>query len=431
MEKKLAIHGGTPVRKELVPGMLRGALVVGAEEEARVSQVMRAASMNRYYGPDNQAAVSTFEDRMAEAFRIPFVLGLTSGTAALVVALKALGIGYGDKVIVPANTFTATPGAVICCNAVPVYVDMDETLNLDPADLERVMDDEVKAIIVVHINGQSCDMDRIMPFARKYNLPVIEDVAQSFGASYKGQFCGTFGEIGAFSFQMQKIVTSGEGGAIATRDFRLFERAVRYHDQGSFRDKGRYVTEGSGLSVGEAFVGQNFRMTEMAGAVMLEQWEKRDAIISHMRKYHRRIKSALAAELPGIKFRGTVDEQGDLGCILAFLHDDAANAKQFVDAMMAENVFTYFMYGAKPIYMTPFLLNKQTAEKNNFPFDYPFKNPVEYAPGMCPNAERILPRMTLMPISPLMTDTEADEVIEAVIKVYRGLGLLEKATARA
>jgi 8-amino-3,8-dideoxy-alpha-D-manno-octulosonate transaminase len=427
--EKLAIHGGTPVRKEMVIGMLRGAMVVGREEEERVAQVMRAGSMSRYYGPDNQAAVSTFEDRMAEAYGVPYVLNVTSGTAALIVALKALGIGYGDKVIVPANTFTATPGAVICCNAVPVYVDMDETLNMDPGDLERVMDDEVKAIIVVHINGQSCDMDRILPFARKYNLPIVEDVAQSFGASYKGQLCGTFGEINAFSFQMQKILTAGEGGAVATRDFRLFERAVRYHDQGSFRDKARYAPEGSGITVGEPFVGQNFRMTEMAGAVMLEQWEKREQIISSMRKHHRRIKQTLTAELPGIQFRKTVDESGDICCILAFLHDDADKAKQFVEAMVAENVFTYFMYGAKPIYLTPFLLNKITIEKNNFPFDYAFKNPVDYYEGMCPNAEQIMPRMTLMPISPIMTDTEADEIIEAVIKVYRGLGLLEQQTA--
>ncbi|WP_127585827.1 DegT/DnrJ/EryC1/StrS family aminotransferase [Paenibacillus koleovorans] len=421
---KLAIHGGTPVRHTMNAGMLRGAMVVGPEETERVAQVMRAQSMSRYYGPDNQGAVSTFEDRLGAGLGMPYTLGVSSGTAALVVALKALGIGYGDKVIVPANTFTATPGAVICCNAVPVYCDMDETLNMDPEDLERVMDDEVKAIIVVHINGHPCDMDRISAFAAKYNLPIIEDVAQAFGASYKGQQAGTFGTINAFSFQMQKIITAGEGGAVATRDFNLFERSVRYHDQGSFRDKDRYVTPGSGLTAGEAVIGQNYRMTEMAGAIMLEQWEKRDLIISSMRRNHRKIKQALKAELPGIQFRKTVDEDGDIGCILALLHDSAERAKQFVEAMTAENFFTYFMYGAKPIYMMPFLLNKKTLEKNDFPFDYPFKKPVEYREGMCPNAERILPRMTLMPVSPIMTDKEADEVIEAVVKVYRGLELV-------
>src|SRR5690606_13901568 len=122
-------------------------------------------------GPNQLRNVEQLENEISQKFGVPYTLGVTSGTAALIVALKALGIGYGDKVIVPGNTFTATPGAVICSNAVPVYVDMDDTLNMDPADLDRVMDDEVRAIIAVHINGQAADMDPIMAFARKHNLP--------------------------------------------------------------------------------------------------------------------------------------------------------------------------------------------------------------------------------------------------------------------
>jgi 8-amino-3,8-dideoxy-alpha-D-manno-octulosonate transaminase len=418
--EKLAIHGGKPVRSKMEPGMLRGAYFVGAEEAESADQVIRSRSLNRYYGPDCQHMVSALEDRMTEYLNVKYALGVTSGTAALMVSLKALGIGYGDKVIVPANTFTATPGAVICSNAVPVYVDMDETLNMDPDDLERVMDDEVKAILVVHINGQSCDMDKIMSFARKHNVPVIEDVAQSIGTSYKGKLCGAFGDISAYSFHMQKIITGGEGGAIATDSPNLFERAVRYHDQGGFREKGRYGLSDNEL--GEAFVGQNYRMSEITGAVVLEQWNKLETIIGNMRRHFKRIKDTLAAELPSIEFRKSVDPDGDICCVLGILHPSKERANLFVEAMTAENLFTYFMYGAKPIYMTPFLLNKITAEKNHFPFDFPFKKPVEYAAGMCPRAEDILQRMTLIPVNPIMTDAEADEIIEGVIKVYRGMG---------
>jgi 8-amino-3,8-dideoxy-alpha-D-manno-octulosonate transaminase len=417
---KLAIHGGTPVRSRMEAGMLRGAYLVGEEEAASVAQVMRSQSLNRYYGPDCQNMVQRLEGMMSEYLNVPYVLGVTSCTAALITSLKALGIGYGDKVIVPANTFTATPGAVICSNAVPVYVDIDETLNLDPNDLERVMDDEVKAIIAVHINGQSCEMDKILSFARKHGIAVVEDVAQSIGTSYKGQLCGSFGDISAYSFHMQKIVTGGEGGAVSTHSRRLFERAVRYHDQGGFREKGRYGFTDEEL--GEAFVGQNYRMSEVTGAVIVEQWKKLDKIIASMRRHHRRMQDTLAAELPGIRFRESADPDGDICCVLGIQHPTRERADQFVEAMAAENLFTYFMYGAKPIYMTPFFLNKRTADKNNFPFDYPFRNPVEYREGMCPRAEDILQRTTLIPVNPVMTDEQADEIIEGVIKVYRGMG---------
>lgn len=421
---KLAIHGGQPVKANLNPGMLRGAMVVGAEEEARVSQVVRSKSLNRYYGPDCQDMVKKLEDTISEQFNIPYVLGVTSGTAALVVALKALGIGYGDKVIVPANTFTATPGSVICANAVPVYCDIDETLNLDPDDLERVYDEEVKAILVVHINGQSCDMDKVMAFAKAHDLYVIEDVAQSLGCSYKGQVCGTIGDIGIYSFQMQKILTAGEGGAVVTRDLTLFERAVRYHDQGGFRDKARYGIEDAQLS--GAFAGQNYRMSEPTGAIMLAQWEKMDSIIAAMRGKHKKIRAAVKAELPSIQFRKTVDEDGDICCMLGIALANEEQGKQFVEAMMAENLFCLFMYGGRPIYeVAPYFLDKITAEKNNFPFDYPFKHPLNYSKDMCPKVTGILQRTAMIPISPIMTDDEADEIIAGIIKVYQGLGFAD------
>lgn len=420
--EKLAIHGGKPVRSEpLTAPMLRGALMSGAEETERATQVAQSKSYFRYYGPNPQHYVDQLESRICETFDIPYALGVTSGTAALIVALKALGIGYGDKVIVPANTFTATPGAVVCSNAVPVYADMDDTLNMNPADLERVMDDDVRAIIAVHINGQPCNMDAIMAFARKHNIAVIEDVAQSLGSQYKGRYTGTFGDINAFSFQMQKIITAGEGGAVTTRSMKLFERAVRYHDQGSFRDRAKYsFDEGY---VQEPIVGQNYRMSELTGAVLLEQWNKLDTIVGSMRRHHKRMRNTLQAEIPGIQFRGSNDEDGDICCTLGIIHRSRANAEAFVEAMNAENVFSWVMYGGKPIYMTSFLLQPKTLDKNNFPFDYPFRNPVIYKEGMCPVAEDLLPKVTLLPVGPHFTDQDVDQLIEATIKVYNGLNL--------
>jgi 8-amino-3,8-dideoxy-alpha-D-manno-octulosonate transaminase len=415
--RKLAMEGGKPARQKPLPPNYPGAAVFGAEEAGSASGIIHAQSPFRYYGPDMRNAVRTFENEMAKQLDVPYVLGVTSCTAALVVALKALGIGYGDKVIVPAITFLATPGAVICANAVPVFVDTDESMNMDPNDLERMMDKDVKAIIAVSILGNPCDMDPIMAFAKKHNLYVIEDVAQSCGAAYKGKVTGTIGHIGVFSFQMNKILTAGEGGAVVTSDPVLFDRAVRYHDQGMFREKARY---GIDSPEGEnAFVGQNYRMSELTGAVLIEQWKKLDGIVSAMQNRCRELRSKLTAILPDIQFRWVADPAGDIGSNLGIILPTAERAQAFIKALAAENIGTYTLYGGRPVYMLPQLFHQKTAEKDNFPFNYPFETPVVYTEDMCPCAVDYIARTVYVPISPILKENDVEEIAEGIIKVYQ------------
>jgi 8-amino-3,8-dideoxy-alpha-D-manno-octulosonate transaminase len=414
---RLAIEGGTPARSKPLPPNYPGAVVFGDEEAASASDIIQAQSPFRYYGPNLQNAVSTFEDEMARHLNVPYVLGVTSCTAALVVALKALGIGYGDKVIVPAITFLATPGAVICANAVPVFVDTDESMNMDPNDLERVIDKDVKAIIAVSILGNPCDMDPIMAIAKKHNLYVIEDVAQSCGALYKGKWSGTIGHIGVFSFQMNKIITAGEGGAVVTSDPALFERAVRYHDQGMFREKERYGSDSD--EEAHAFVGQNYRMSEITGAVLNGQWKKLDSIVSAMQTRCRELRSRLSAELPNIRFRRIGDTGGDIGSNLGIILPTASAAQDFSKALSAENIGTYMLYGGRPVYMVPQIFHQKTAEKDNFPFNYPFEKPVVYTEEMCPNAVDYISRTVYVPVSPILQESDVAEMAEGIIKVYR------------
>jgi 8-amino-3,8-dideoxy-alpha-D-manno-octulosonate transaminase len=421
--EKLALYGGQPARSKPLPPVFRGALVYGGEEEGHAGEIIRAQSPFRYYGPNIQHAVQKLEDMMTETLQVPYALAVSSGTAGLVVAMKAMGIGYGDKVIVPANTFIASAGAVICAGAVPVFVDIDESLNLDPDDLERVFDDEVKAIMAVHINGACCDMEKISAFAAKHRIYVFEDVAQSLGTRYKGQYGGTLGDLGVFSFQIQKILTAGEGGAVTARDPDMFERAVRYHDQGSFRDKARYGLAGD--KEANWIVGQNYRMNELAGAVMIEQWHKLDSVVSTMRTHHRKIKKAVAAEIPGIRFRRTADDEGDIGCVLGIVHPDAAQADRFMEAMRAENINFINMYDGNPVYTTPAIFKQQTADPGNYPFNYPYKRPVTYSMEMCPKAPDVLRRVTILHISPLLEAQDSDEIIKGIVKVCKGLHLFE------
>ncbi|MCQ6560503.1 DegT/DnrJ/EryC1/StrS family aminotransferase [Paenibacillus mendelii] len=414
----LAINGGKPARQRPLPPNYPGATVMDEAEGKASSAVVRAQSPFRYYGPDVQHAVRHFENEMGREWSIPYVLGVSSGTAALIVAMKALGIGIGDKVIVPAITFLATPGAVVCCNAVPVFADVDDSLNLDAASLENVYDDEVKAIIVVPILGTPVDMDPIMSFARKHKLAVIEDIAQSCGVKYKGNYAGTIGDIGAFSFQMNKLITSGEGGAIMTHSPELYERAVRYHDQGIMREKERFgfpdVDEAE-----RAFVGQNYRMSELTGAILVEQWKKRSQMITVMRDRKQQIVDELTRVLPSIRFRGVIDAAGDTGSSLGLLLPDAAHTQKANDALHAEQIESFILYGGQPVYKIPQIWRQRTADKHNFPFNYPYRRAVRYEDGMCPKAEDLVCRTLFIPISPLLTEEDASQIANGVVKVYK------------
>ncbi|MFD0871126.1 MULTISPECIES: DegT/DnrJ/EryC1/StrS family aminotransferase [Paenibacillus] len=419
--EKLALNGGAPARSKPLPPNYPGAVVMGEEEAVHAGQIIRAQSPFRFYGPDVRNAVTTLESMMERDLNVPYALGVTSCTAALVVALKALGIGYGDKVIVPAVTFLATAGAVVSANAVPVFADVDESLNLDPADLERVMDEEVKAIIAVPILGVPCDMDPIMDFARKHGVPVIEDVAQSCGVQYKGRYAGAIGDVGVFSFQMNKIITAGEGGAVVTHSAELYERAARYHDQGLLRPQ---LKERHGLNPDEetaAFIGQNYRMSEITGAVLIEQWKKLDGIVATMRSHHRYLKQALADSVPGIRFRSSPDEEGDIGSNLGIILPSAEQAQTFMKAMQAENITAHTLYGNLPVYRVPQIFHQRTAEKDNFPFNYPFQKPVIYTEDMCPRAVDLLPRTVFVPLSPVLEQNDLDEIVSGITKVYRTL----------
>lgn len=421
--ERLAIDGGKPVRTKPFPPAYPGAAVMGSEEAELADRVIRAQSPFRFYGINQQDTVQTLEEMMAKDLGIPYALGVTSGTGALMVALKALGIGYGDKVVVPSVTFIATATAVICCNAVPVFCDVDESLNLDPNDLERVCDEEVKAIIVVPILGVACDMDGVMAFARKRGIPVLEDVAQSCGVRWKGQYAGTIGDIGAFSFQQNKILTAGEGGAVVTGDKNLFERAVRFHDQGMYRPAFAARHGAPAPDETAAFAGQNYRMSEITGAVLVAQWRKLDMVTSCMRSHCRAIREAMSRQIPGIKFRTLPDPDGEIGSTLGMILPSAEAAQRFTQATAAEGIPTMVLYGGKPAYTNPAIFHQRSADGRGFPFNYPFKKSVSYTLGMCPRAEDLLPRTVFLQISPVLTKEDAEEAVAGLVKVFKGLNL--------
>ena len=220
---------------------------------------------------------------------------MTSGTTALFTAMAALEIGPGDEVILPAWTWYADYDAIVLSGALPVFAEIDDSFNIDVSDIEDKITPRTKAIIAVHLQGTTSDMDPIMEIARKHKLLVLEDCAQCLGGKYKGKYVGSIGDIGINSFQLSKSITAGEGGAVVTSNPELFERAVRFHDVGVIRSPYQEELKGGLLA---AFASCNFRMNEFTGAVLKGQLTKLETICAGLRKNYRKVREGIA-DLPG------------------------------------------------------------------------------------------------------------------------------------
>src|SRR6266852_4725877 len=236
-EPKLALAGGTPVRAKPLKAGFWGPQYYGEEEQQQLNDVLSTRRPFRWYGPGDEPPmkVATFEKEFSARMGTRYALAVTSGTAALQCAMAALQIGPGDEVILPAWTWHSCYNAIVLAGALPVFAEIDESFNIDPSDIESKITPQTKAILAAHLQGNPADMERILAVARKANVKVIEDCAQSLGASYKGRPLGSLGDIGIYSMQIHKTITAGEGGAVVTSDPELFERATRFHDLGLLR----------------------------------------------------------------------------------------------------------------------------------------------------------------------------------------------------
>lgn len=215
--------------------------------------------------------VKEFEDGIAKYLGVNHAVSVSNGTVALHLALMALGIGEGDEVILPSLTYVASANAVTYTGATPVFADsLHESWQIDPEDVERKITEKTRAIMVVHLYGQPCDMDAIMKIAKKHDLFVVEDCAEAFGSKYKGKYVGGFGDISAFSFYGNKTITTGEGGMVVTNDRVLYERASHMKDQGLAFDREYW----------HDIVGYNYRMTNICAAIGLAQLEQADNFIA-------------------------------------------------------------------------------------------------------------------------------------------------------
>ncbi len=299
-----------------------GSYRVGREELEEVREVIESGYLFRYGDLDDPSfkhKVYSFEKEFAARIGVRFGLATSSGTGALFCALKALSVGPGDEVIVPAYTFIATYSAIIFAGGIPVLSEIDESLNLDPGDIEHRITGKTKAIMPVHMLGNPADMEPITELASRYGLAVIEDVCQANGGSYGSRRLGSIGTAGVFSLNVFKTVTAGDGGVVVTDDEDVYRRAFGFHDQG-------HSPLRSGVEVGRRSEwGMNFRMNELTGAVALAQLRKLDSIVDVLRAKKRLFKDSLG-DIKGLLFRRLNDPQGDCGTLCTIIMDSPERA---------------------------------------------------------------------------------------------------------
>ena len=312
--------------------------VFGEEERQAVSEIFDLNGGVLFaHGFDTQRAgiyrVREWEREFATFFNFRHAQAVSSGSAAIKVALEAMGVGPGDEVITQSHTFIATLEAIVQTGATPVIVDIDETLNMDAVHLESAITERTKAVVPVHMLGEMADMAAIMKIAAEYELVVIEDAAQALGASQFGAPAGSFGHAAAFSTDAGKTLSTGEGGMVVTQDQDCYERARALHDHGHEYQPG--VPRGRD---GVVCVGFNYRMTEMQAAIGLAQLKKLDFIVAEQRKNKQALLERLE-QLPA-SFRKSVDPEGDAGDTLVFLMPNQASAQEMVESLGAGGIAT-------------------------------------------------------------------------------------------
>ncbi len=365
-----------------------GIELVGAEEAAEVMEVLQSGYLSRY-GPSDDpkfgAKVHHIEQTIAELSNVRYGLALHGGgSAALWITLLSLGVGAGDEVIVPGFTYVASISAIVYTGATPILAEIDQTFDLDPADVEAKITPRTAAILVVHMLGAPARLTELKAIADRHGIPLVEDCAQAFGATYQGVGVGGIGTAGTFSFNEFKTITCGDGGMIVTDDKDLYERAFAMHDQGHAPDRleSKYAPR--------PFLGMNFRMTELSGAVLLAQVRKLDRITTHLRANKAIVKDILE-EVPAIGYRTLTDPEGDLATHLVVVLPSKEMAKNVADEVGSK---TLSESGWHTYSRMNHLLEKRTITGKGCPFDCgdPAHSHGDYREGMLPQTDALLER---------------------------------------
>lgn len=304
------------------------------KERKEVNDVLETGILMRYGFDAPRKGIwksKELETAICETFGSQYAQLTSSGTSALSTAMAALGIGYGDEVITPAFTFVASFEAVLSVGAVPVLVDVDETLTMNPEAVRKAITPKTKAVMPVHMCGSMADMDALTAICKEHNLILLEDACQSIGATYKGKHLGTIGDAGTFSFDFVKTMTCGEGGVVMTNNKDVYIKCDGYTDHGH-----DHLGADRGADL-HPFIGYNYRISELHAAVGLAQVKRLPEFLATQKMNHTRLKEILA-QVPEISFRVIPDPAGDSGSFVCWFLPSAEIAKAVVTEMKSQGI---------------------------------------------------------------------------------------------
>lgn len=394
----LAIKGGNKLRTEGFPEWPR----YDEKEKAALEGVLKSGRWGTL-GDETDRFVKSFSAYQNAKYGV----AVTNGTVTLEVIMRALGIGYGDEVIIPPYTFNATSSAVIFLGATPVFTDIEEdTFNIDPEKIEKAITSKTKAIIPVHLGGRACNMDRIMEISKKHNLYVIEDSAHAQGSEWNGRRVGSIGHAGSFSFQASKNLTAGEGGFITTNDTDIYEKCWSIHHCGrDIRGKVWYD---------HPYIGTNARMTEWQAAILNTQLEQLDEQIDKRMSNAAYLNSRLK-EIPCVDILKEDKRITRNSChLFAFKYKSerckGLDRAAFLDALSAEGIPClpgYVCLYKQSLFNTP-EFKRVTGSKINYGELY-----LESAEKIC-NSEGVWITQNML----LAEKKDIDQIADAIIKVY-------------
>ena len=389
---KPAILGGTPVRDTK---LFYGHQYIDEADIEAVCKVLRGDFLT--CGPN----ITDLEKRLCELTGAKYAVVCSNGTAALHMACMAAGVNEGDEVITTPITFAASANCALYCGATPVFADInDKTYNLDPVAVEEKITDRTKAVVAVDFTGQSVEVDKFQDICKKNNLVLIQDAAHSIGTSYNGKMVGNLADMTTFSFHPVKTITGGEGGAVLTNNEEYYKQLLLYRAHGITRDESMMVNEPHGPWYYEQVaLSTNYRMTDIQAALINSQLDKLEVFSKRRKEIVTRYNEAFS-KMSEIVVQEEIPES-DTTRHLYILRIKPEKLKigrkEFFEAMSAENIGCNVHY--IPVYWHPFYEN------------------LGYKKGECPKAEKLYEEMMSLPLFYSMTDSDVEDVIEAVKKI--------------
>ena len=408
MNNKLALFGGQKVKKTPFNHEKR----FGEEELRHLKEALDQDTL--FYWSGNK--VKEFNKKFAEMYGVKYCVATSSGTAAIHVALGTVGVTAGDEVITSPITDMGSVIGILYQNAIPIFADLDpHTYNMDPKSIEEKITDKTKAILVVHLAGNPADMDAIMTIAKKHNVKVIEDCAQSYYCYYKGRLAGTIGDIGCFSLNDFKHISAGDGGMVLLNDEKSYTKALKFADKNYDR-----LSKEPGANRKIEFLAPNYRMNELTGAVGLAQLDKLESICERRNIFGEKLTKGIE-NIPGIHIHKiTDDSKSSYWFYMLRIDEEVAGVSrdEFSKALNAEGIPNSAGYIPTCVYEYDLFLNKTAYPGKDCPFGCKYYGKeIEYHKGLCPTAEEILSTAIRLSVNEAFSDNDCNEMIEAIKKV--------------